>query len=170
MDLCRIPKTVRPVEAVDTAEFSYCSCVPFGVVQTVVTISKNGYLPNEPIHVNAVVYNATRRKLKNAKLILIQRSTFNAKSRYESATDTKETFQKVCELNKGSVNPNQCLKITNEALIVPTVIPTFETGIISISYTLRLAAYPEIEVDIPITIGSETVTGNKNSLKIYQKV
>lgn len=136
-----------------------------------INIPKSGFVPSEPIRVNVLVYNGSRKKLKNTTLILMQRSAFYAKSRYENADDQKETYQKVGQLNKGSINPHTFLKITDESMIVPAVVPTFETGIINISYILRLSAYPEIEVDIPITIGSDKMIGKQNnSLKIYQLV
>lgn len=156
VNLSKYPSTMQPVEAVDTMDFSCCSCFPFGTVRSVLTIPKNGFLPNEIIPVNVIVYNGTRRKLTDSRIILLQRTKFYAKSRYENAEDEKETFRKILEINKGTIYPHRFLRIKNEPLIVPNVVPTYDGADINISYVLRLCAIPELEVDVPIIIGTET--------------
>lgn len=168
--LSKHPTTMQPVEAVDTTDYSCCSCFPFGTVRTVITIPKNGFVPNESIVINAVVYNGTRRKVTDTLIVLIQRTRFYARSRYENASDQKETCQNICQMNKGTIYPRRFLRIKNESLMVPSIIPTYDSNVISIRYVLRFTANPEIEVEIPITIGTETNVEDEKSdgLKLLQ--
>lgn len=151
--LSAFPATQQPVEAIDATDYS-CCCLPLGSVRAVITIPKNGFATNEAIPINAVVFNGTRKKIKQATINLIQQAKFVAWSRYENAQDTKERQYIIATIDKGTIEPRKFLRMDKELLTLPFLVPTYHGSIISISYTLRFEADPGLEVAIPITIGT----------------
>ncbi len=124
----------------------------------------NFWLQFQMLNVNAEIHNGSRKRIEDCQISLVQHARFTAASRYENAEDTKEMYYVISSVSKGTIHPRRTMRIQNEILHVPQIIPTFQSNIINISYILRFEADPGIEIEIPITIG--TLNFNEKWLNI----
>jgi len=123
-----------------------------GSVQVLLTLDRSGFICGESIDVTAEIVNNSKKKLKSSVVQLRQGVLYKT-----SGGRTKETFQFVADLQRGSIQPSSIYQWEREQLTVPPIPPSFLRGSENISLKYELIfTVPDANITlvVPIIIGT----------------
>uniref|UniRef100_A0A915BYD9 Arrestin C-terminal-like domain-containing protein n=2 Tax=Parascaris TaxID=6254 RepID=A0A915BYD9_PARUN len=167
-----IPQSVmKNVEFKDEVDFTCCS-LPFGTVSIKIALPRTGYKIGEVITCSVMVYNRTRKALKECSLQVVLKTQFEAMSRYEHVNEKKLTEQVIEAAALGNIKSRNDVQFDNCLLKLPESVPPTQyynkhspdPNIIALTYTLRFIAFPGIEMEIPLVV---TARGYRDGHKCY---
>ncbi|KAL3117079.1 hypothetical protein niasHT_007482 [Heterodera trifolii] len=152
-----IPHAIKHFDYQDEIDFTVCT-LPFGTVRLQISLPRTGFCLGEVIRAHLHVRNGTRKTLKDCRLQLVLKTQFEARSRYEQASDQKLVENVMDSYPLGKVKGRTDLDLEECVLRVPEqAVPTNQTvpdSIIALSYVIRFNALPGIETEIPVLITS----------------
>ncbi|CAH1798042.1 unnamed protein product [Owenia fusiformis] len=132
-----------------------CWCCASGPISATVRIAKQGYVPGEPIYINAKIENNSSRKMRASRVEFKQVTSCHATNKTNDVTNTILTLQRG-EIDAGGT---ECWE--NVQLVVPPLPPSYLVGcrIIDIRYALHFVVDPsgpafDLEVPLEVIIGT----------------
>ncbi|CAH1798043.1 unnamed protein product [Owenia fusiformis] len=132
-----------------------CWCCASGPISATFRIAKQGYVPGEPIYINAEIENNASRKMKASRVEFKQIIAFHATRKTRHSTNTIQTLQ------KGEIDAGGTESWENVQLVVPPLPPSHLVGcrIIDIRYILNFVVDPsgpafDLEVPLEVIIGT----------------
>uniref|UniRef100_A0A914HSG5 Arrestin C-terminal-like domain-containing protein n=1 Tax=Globodera rostochiensis TaxID=31243 RepID=A0A914HSG5_GLORO len=152
-----IPHAIIHFDYQDEIDFTVCT-LPFGTVRLQISLPRTVFCIGEVIRAHLHVRNGTRKTLKDCRLQLVLKTQFEARSRYEQASDRKVVENVMDSYPLGRVKGRTDLDMEECMLRVPEqAVPTHQgspDSIIVLSYVLRFNALPGIETEIPVVVTS----------------
>uniref|UniRef100_A0A9J2PEL3 Arrestin C-terminal-like domain-containing protein n=1 Tax=Ascaris lumbricoides TaxID=6252 RepID=A0A9J2PEL3_ASCLU len=150
---------MKNVEFKDEVDFTCCS-LPFGTVSIKIALPRTGYKIGEVVTCSVMVYNRTRKALKDCSLQVVLKTQFEAMSRYEHVNEKKLTEQVIETAALGNIKSRTDVQFDNCLLKIPESVPPTQyynkhspdPNIIALTYTLRFIALPGIEMEIPLVV------------------
>ncbi|XP_041372265.1 arrestin domain-containing protein 3-like [Gigantopelta aegis] len=132
-----------------------CLCCRSGPVCAELCVNQKGYVPGEPLYINAEVTNLSRRKMGVSSVALRMSVVFHTPGKSRSVT------QQVCKMKHGQVPAGETDLWEGEKMVIPPLPPSFLLGcnIIDIKYTIELRVDPvgpafDLCVPVDIIIGT----------------
>ncbi|KAI3410141.1 hypothetical protein GPALN_006500 [Globodera pallida] len=161
-----IPHAIIHFDYQDEIDFTVCT-LPFGTVRLQISLPRTVFCIGEVIRAHLHVRNGTRKTLKDCRLQaihfaadyvpfipnigLVLKTQFEARSRYEQASDRKVVENVMDSYPLGRDMEECVLRVPEQA------VPTHQgspDSIIVLSYVLRFNALPGIETEIPVVVTS----------------
>ncbi|KHN75826.1 Arrestin domain-containing protein 15 [Toxocara canis] len=155
-----IPQNImQNIEFKDEVDFTCCS-LPFGTVSIKISLPRTGYRIGEMLSCTVIIYNRTRKALKDCCVHVVLKTQFEAMSRYEHVNEKKLSERVVETAVLGNVKSRTDVQFDNCLLKIPESTPPTQCynkhspdpNIIALTYVLRFVALPGIEMEIPLVI------------------
>lgn len=169
LDLNSIPEANKSVQKSATKQLC-CLCCTSGPITSFLSIDRHGFVPGEPITVNAEIENLSRRKIRSSSVTLKMRATFHTPHQTRTVSSTISTLWHSC-IGKGQTDT-----WNGEQLFVPSLPPSFLLGcnVIDVSYILEFRVDPigpalELFIPVEIIIGTIPLHSSVNHYLRFQQ-
>ncbi|VDM41203.1 unnamed protein product [Toxocara canis] len=145
-----IPQNImQNIEFKDEVDFTCCS-LPFGTVSIKISLPRTGYRIGEMLSCTVIIYNRTRKALKDCCVHVVLKTQFEAMSRYEHVNEKKLSERVVETAVLGNVKSRTDVQFDNCLLKIPESTPPTQCynkhspdpNIIALTYVLRFVALP----------------------------
>ncbi|XP_052099690.1 arrestin domain-containing protein 3-like [Mytilus californianus] len=150
LDLNSLPQASKSIQKSATKQLC-CLCCSSGPITTFLSIDRHGFVPGEPITVNAEIENLSGRKIRSSSVTLKMKTTFH------TTQQTRTTSSVITQLRHSCIGKGQTDTWNGEQMFVPAIPPSYLLGcnIIEINYVLEFRVDPigpALELYIPVNI------------------